>query len=366
MLLGKQFFHSWIFALLIFVACENQPPLPLEVIRTTTAGQNGFVLASSGRAFIPWGLNYDHDWSNRLIEEYWTTEMGVVSQDFNEMKALGANVVRVHLQFGAFMLDPNTPNPAALKQLEALVKIAEETRIYLLVTGLGCYKKPDVPAWYNALSESARWAAQAKFWGAVAERIGKSPAIFAYDLVNEPVVPSQPQPPGGWLANQPFGDRYFVQYIVLDRAGRTSESLARAWIAQMRTAIRSHDTTHLLTVGLLPFSNGAGFVPSEIVKDLDFISTHIYPEQNKIDASLDLLRTLQQGKPVIVEETYPLKTDADGLRDFLRRSRSEKLASGWIGFYWGKPLSELTPPKDFGEAFMKSWLEVFTELNPNP
>jgi hypothetical protein len=52
MLLGKQFFHSWIFALLIFVACENQPPLPLEVIRTTTAGQSGFVLASSGRAFI--------------------------------------------------------------------------------------------------------------------------------------------------------------------------------------------------------------------------------------------------------------------------------------------------------------------------
>jgi hypothetical protein len=75
---------------------------------------------------------------------------------------------------------------------------------------------------------------------------------------------------------------------------------------------------------------------------------------------------LQQGKPVIVSETYTLNTDAAGLRDFLSRSRSEKLASGWIGFYWGRSLPELTPPKDFGEAFMKSWLEIFMELDPSP
>jgi hypothetical protein len=367
MFTSKLLASSWlVLAMLTCVSCSTSPrPEPLEVIRLAPTGENGFVLSDSGAAFIPWGFNYDHDWSNRLIEDYWTNELDIVAQDFAEMKALGANVARVHLQFGKFMDAPDQPNPAALKRLEQIMRIAENSRMYLLLTGLGCYKKPDVPAWYDALGESARWAAQARFWDAVAQRVGKSPAIFAYDLVNEPVIPDQPRPPGGWLVDEPFGDRYFVQYIVLDRAGRKPEAVARAWIQQMKTAIRAHDTTHMLTVGLLPFSNGAGFIPSEIAKDLDFISAHIYPEEGKIDASVELLRAFQHGKPVVVTETYPLSSGADGMRDFLRRSRTQGLASGWFGFYWGRTLPELTPPEDFAEAFMKIWLEIFVELDPN-
>jgi Cellulase (glycosyl hydrolase family 5) len=352
---------------LIAVACQNTPPPPavLEVVRAAPANENGFVLSSSGATFVPWGFNYDRDWNNRLLEDYWTNELSLVAQDFAEMKALGANVVRVHLQFGKFMNAPDQPNPAALERLEQVVRIAEDSRVYLLLTGLGCYKKEDVPAWYDNLSEATRWAAQARFWEAVARRVGKSPAIFAYDLVNEPVIPDQPRPPGGWLTDQPFGERYFVQYIVLDRAGRKPEDIARAWIQTIRAAIRKHDPTHMLTVGLLPFANGAGFVPSEIVKDLDFISAHVYPEEGKIDTSLELLRAYQHGKPVVVTETYPLMIGADGMRDFLRHSRSEKLSAGWFGFYWGRTLPELTPPEDFGEAFMKLWLGIFVELDPN-
>ena len=48
-------------------------------------------------------------------------------------------------------------------------KLARE-KLYLDLTGLGCYHKKDVPAWYDKLSESDRWDAQARFWEAVAGR----------------------------------------------------------------------------------------------------------------------------------------------------------------------------------------------------
>src|SRR5207245_2527202 len=133
--------------------------------------------------------NYDHDEKGDLIEDYWEKDWDRLAEDFREMKELGANVVRVHLQFGKFMDAAGRANDNALARLDKLVKLAEKTQLYLDLTGLGCYHKKDVPAWYDALSEADRWAAQANFWKAVAGRCKDSPAIFCYDLMNEPVVP---------------------------------------------------------------------------------------------------------------------------------------------------------------------------------
>ena len=88
--------------------------------------------------------------------------------DFGEMKQLGANVVRIHLQVGKFMQGPNEPNAASLDRLGRLINLAEQERLYLDLTGLACYHKADVPAWYDALSEQDRWEVQARFWEAVA------------------------------------------------------------------------------------------------------------------------------------------------------------------------------------------------------
>ncbi|HUU10385.1 MAG TPA: hypothetical protein VM431_07565, partial [Phycisphaerae bacterium] len=43
--------------------------------------RRGFVLATSGRRFVPWGFNYDHDGGGRLIEDYWDAEWATVEQD---------------------------------------------------------------------------------------------------------------------------------------------------------------------------------------------------------------------------------------------------------------------------------------------
>jgi hypothetical protein len=71
-------------------------------VRVSEDGR-GFVLAPSGRPFVPWGLNYDHDEAGRLLEDYWEAEWPKVEEDFAEMRDLGANVVRVHLQLGRWL-----------------------------------------------------------------------------------------------------------------------------------------------------------------------------------------------------------------------------------------------------------------------
>jgi hypothetical protein len=74
----------------------------LEPVRIAADGRH-FVLDRSGTRFTPWGFNYDRDAAGRLLEDYWDLEWATVVEDFAEMKALGANVVRVHLQLAKFM-----------------------------------------------------------------------------------------------------------------------------------------------------------------------------------------------------------------------------------------------------------------------
>src|SRR5262245_21814382 len=61
-----------------------------------------FETAGSGERFVPWGFNYDHDARGRLLEEYWNAAWSAVEGDFREMKELGANTVRIHLQVSKF------------------------------------------------------------------------------------------------------------------------------------------------------------------------------------------------------------------------------------------------------------------------
>jgi hypothetical protein len=329
----------------------------VEIAKNKTS----FVLEGSGKPFVPWGFNYDHDHAGRLLEDYWDAEWKSVEAHFGQMQKLGANVVRIHLQLAKFMDSADTPNAAALDRLGKLLALAERHRLYLDLTGLGCYHKKDVPAWYDKLSEKDRWEVQARFWQAVAGRCAASPAVFCYDLMNEPVVPGGKRESGDWLG-PPFAGKCFVQFITLDQADRPRPTIAKAWIHQLATAIRAKDRRHLITVGLVDWSLDragltSGFVPSKIADDLDFISVHIYPKKGKVDEALQTLGGFAVGKPVVIEETFPLACSTEELDEFL--DRSKKHAAGWIGFYWGKPPEELRQGKTISEAITLSWLELF-------
>ena len=332
----------------------------LDRVRVAADGRS-FVLEPSGRPFVPWGFNYDHDEQGRLIEDYWEAEWPKIESDFREMRDLGANTVRVHLQFGKFFLGPGQPNLQALERLERLVALAERLGLYLDVTGLGCYHKQDVPAWYDALGEAERWQAQAAFWEAVAQRLRQSPAVFCYDLMNEPVVPGGRREAGQWLAGA-FAGKHFVQFITLDQAGRPRPEIARAWTRTLAAAIRRHDPHHLVTVGLVDWSLDrpgltSGFVPSVIAPEVDFLCVHLYPEKGKLRQAIHTLEGFAVGKPVVVEETFPLRTTVDELEQFLEQSEGK--AAGWLGFYWGKTPEECRRANTIADAITLQWLELF-------
>jgi hypothetical protein len=349
--------------LALFAGCRTAPlPAAMERI-AVSPDRRGFVAQPSGRAFVPWGFNYDHDEAGRLIEDYWDAGWPKVEEDFHEMKQLGANVVRVHLQFGKFMISPAQPDTNALGRFAQLLRLAERRGLHLDVTGLGCYHKRDVPAWYDALDEEGRWAAQANFWRAIAGAGAGSPAIFCYDLMNEPVAPHKTGTGRDWLG-PPFGGKHFVQWISREGRGRERPDVARAWVRRLVAAIREVDTTHLITVGLVDWSLprpglDSAFHPAVIAPELDFLSVHIYPEKGKVDEAIATLRLFEAGKPVVIEETFPLKCSRAEFDEFFRRSKAH--AAGWMGFYWGRTPEECRRSNEMTDAFMLGWLEWFQE-----
>jgi hypothetical protein len=344
--------------------CFSQP-VTLVPIRIS-ADRRGFVLGTTEQPFVPWGFNYDHDSKGRLIEDYWESEWASVEADFQEMKQLGANVVRIHLQLGKFMNGPAEPNVLQLGRLEKLLKLAEQSQLYLDLTGLGCYHKNDVPAWYDQLDEQGRWDVQARFWQAIASRAGKSPSVFCYDLMNEPVVPGGRRAAKDWLGPA-FAGKHFVQFITLDQADRPRPEVAQKWIHHLVHAIRAVDQKHLITVGMVDWSLDrpgltSGFLPGKVTTELDFLCVHLYPENGKLEAALNTLAGFDIGKPLVIEETFPLKCSTREMRDFVEKSK--KHATGWISFYWGQPIGELKKSKQLGDGLLAEWLEEFQKLSP--
>jgi hypothetical protein len=331
----------------------------------TSRDKRHFVYEGTGNRFVAWGFNYDRDDAGRLLEDYWTDEWTKVEGDIQEAKKLGANVVRIHLQFCRFMKSPELPDKKNLARLGKLVRLAEETGVYLDVTGLGCYLKQDVPAWYDALDESARWKAQAQFWRAVAGICKNSPAIFCYDLMNEPIASGDRK--GEWLPGKPLAGKYYVQRLSTDMRGRTEQEIAKKWIAQMCAAIHSVDKRRMITVGAGAWEQafGTGIKPAfrdpDVCAPLDFLSVHIYPREEKLNEDLAILKLYDIGKPLVIEEIFPLSSGIETTEIFIKRSRTK--ADGWISFYWGTTPEEYDKKQgEANAALMARWLRHFTAL----
>jgi len=179
--------------------------------------------------------------------------------------------------------------------------------------------------------------------------------------MNEPVVPGR-KPRKDWLG-PPFAGKYFVQFITLETRGRKREEIAKAWIRQLVLAIRKHDPKHLITVGLVPWSLPrpgkltSGLDPKTVAPLLDFVAVHLYPEQGKLEEALETLRGFAVGKPLLVEEFFPLRCSLEELEELVERS--EGWVAGWVGFYWGKTLEACRQGRTIQDALTAKWLEFF-------
>ena len=61
---------------------------------------------------------------------------------------------------------------------------------------------------------------------------------------------------------------------------------------------------------------------------------------------------------------FPLSCSVAELDQFIDGSRP--LAVGWIGFYWGKPITEYKREKgSIADAITRDWLEYFVRKTPD-
>jgi hypothetical protein len=346
--------HRALLFVLAFVTCPAWAA-DMDSVKITTDNK-GFILSGSGERYVPWGHNY----ASVDILERLEKEPERVEREFAEMKAAGTTVARIHPEMPRILSGPDKANPAALDQLRQLLKIAEKSGIYLKITGLACYKIKDRMDWYDSLEENDRWQTQAFFWETIARTCADSPAVFAYDLVNEPVAVGKRAE--GWYMGK-MGDVEFCQRLSLDPGERSGDVIFREWTKRMVAAIRKHDQSRLITMGMLPFP-GAYKATAE---QLDFVSPHLYPKTGKVDDEIKLLQQFDWGKPIVIGETFPLSCGADDERDFLLRSH--EFAHGWIGHWPDESPAELVELKKSGKATIHhaiwlSWVELFKDVGP--
>ena len=318
-----------------------------------------FVGAESAQPFVPWGLrlNLDH----KLVEDVWVNNRFEVVSDFREIKRMGANALRLLLQLNAFVDAPSggnpdgTPDVLALAHLEEIVDLAEQTGLYLDVTGSGIQHAADQPAWYVNATEQQRWAAQRVFWRSVASVLRDRAIVMSYDLMNEPLVPQGPVV--DWCQGAFPPSECWIEAITRTPGTRPRVDVARAWIRTMRDAIcvDAADTHHLVSVWSLPSTPDpdTGFASADMGDLVDYITVHVYPvadnpatPEDELQRDVDLLQQdyPYPGKPLLIEEFIGYDPQ---LRQFMTLVKPN--VAGWISHYiYGSTPTQNNPPSPVG------------------
>ena len=96
--------------------------------------------------------------------------------------------------------------------------------------------------------------------------------------------------------------------------------------------------------------------------DTDLIGRPVRGAVVRLGEALDALKAYEVGKPLVIEEMFPLKCGKDELVEFVKKSAVH--TDGWISFYWGTPAEELLKKENttIAEAITASWLKQFREL----
>ena len=336
----------------------------LEPVHISKDGKH-FVLKDSGKKFVPWGFNYLGEFGT-VFEEYWADDFAAVEEDFRGMKALGVNVIRIHLQVGTYMESPTKLKDEELSRLRKLLDYSESIGLYVDITGLGCYHLKYLPKWFDELSEAERWEAQATFWRGIAKTCKGHPAVFCYNLMNEPVI-GKPQEDDDhpWLG-KPLDDFYFVQRICIKPGKRKREDIVEAWVSQMVGAIHSEDKETLVTVGVIPWANvwpnaKPVFYAPNVAQYFDFVSVHFYPSADT-EKTVKAVQVYDIGKPIVIEETFPLSCTQAEFERFVDAANPH--VAGWIAHHFGKTIKEHREGAEpFGDG-VANFLEYWRDKGP--
>jgi hypothetical protein len=101
------------------------------------------------------------------------------------------------------------------------------------------------------------------------------------------------------------------------------------------------------------------FYSPEVSPLLDFVSVHVYPKSGELEKAMHAIQVHQIGKPVVIEETFPLACSLVEMREFLNRTRPN--VAGYMSFYWGRTAAECeaAPVGDVVSRLTGGWLREF-------
>ena len=274
-----------------------------------------------------------------------------------------------------------------------LVAIARRSGIRLVLTGPDHWEGQ--PSYWGRDRFAGEQALEAldHFWDVVGRRYRGEPAVFAWDLLNEPHLPwfieqwrrrwnaYLEQTYGTWQALKSAWGAEITESDQWGKIGapentaRTGsprlrdwqqfrEYLADQWVRRQVEAIRKVDPSHLVTVGYIQWSyplirpgepeRYAAFNPHRQARWLDFVTIHFYPtlggpfesdlsRRKNIDYLQAVLAYCHTGKAVLLGEfgwygggapqDHPFLSEqqqADWIAAEIEASRS--LADGWLSW----------------------------------
>ena len=330
-------------------AIQARPEMGLIVV---SPDGTGFVERPSGRPFIPFGTNYydpNTGWAPKIWRQF---DPDRVTRHFQAMSDLGVNCARVFLTAATFQPEVDRIDEQALVKLDTLIRIARPSGIRLILTGPDHWE--GTPSYWRPDRFAGEQALQAleTFWRTVGRRYRGEPAIFAWDLLNEPHMPWSTESwrpkwnqwlqakykdweglKSAWGSEIKEGESWEEVAVPENKADKGSprlidwqtfrEHLADEWVRRQVEAIRQADPTHLVTVGYIQWSYPlvrqgnpnlyAAFNPRRQSQWLDFMCVHFYPllgrpfeSKENWDRNLTYLQSVlaycHVGKPVVLGE----------------------------------------------------------------
>lgn len=406
----------------LFVACIlcGGCSLP-DSVRQFQTSVDGTGFVCNGRPFVLWGFNYDRtviSGRDAILEDVLREQPAKLGRDFTAMRKMGGNTVRIFCQMGEYFEGPDRINAAAFDRLGAALDAADRSDLKVILVGICHIRKADIPAWLIDADDEVVETHEELFWRTAAERFRDHPAILAYDLQNEPAVHRSDSRE---LVVGCFTMRAAEQFCYVHMHGRqarrrwtdwvhkrypTEEALRaawkdyprpgedwaspalpaaspqdprfgnliachaeqlRSWAARLRGVIREVDPQHLITVGALD--------PAVFADIVDFHCAHLYPRQDLTleaneQAWRDHLSRIPPGKPIVIEEFYPLAypNHADGtpatlaeLIAAVRRAAGSR-GAGFVSFYWGPP--DEVFDNAIARALHQKWLIAWSAAAP--
>ncbi|WP_298545076.1 cellulase family glycosylhydrolase [uncultured Aquimarina sp.] len=180
----------------------------------------------------------------------------VISKDFDIIKTMGLNTIRIFLQYEDF--GKASVKNEKLHKLEQVLDLAEAKDLKVIVTLFDFYGDYSVLDW----TLTHRHAEQ------ITTAFTNHRAILAWDVKNEPN---------------------------LDFESRGKENVV-AWLREMILQIKQYDSNHLVTIGWSDITSGG------ILKDeVDFVSFHYYQDIDIFEETYKELNS-KINKPLVLQE----------------------------------------------------------------